>query len=295
MPYIVTSALFGFGLFLLLSNWLHLPSTHAVKALAALDSGQTPMSEVLAGPLARRLAHFLPMAPYRKRRLQKELSLAGMDMTPEYYLAFAVVMGIIASIPSVMLFIFAAVTRSMIFGLFGTVFLFVAVLLYWLETHRTGKRAKQYREELEAELPKLTAAVKQGLQSSPDIYYILNRYRDVAGKTMRRELGILLADMATGDRVIALGRFEARLASEHASSLVRALVGIERGEDMQAFLNDLDVQLRDWELNQLRKEAAKRPDELRPANLALIGSMLALYAVLFGTEIWNSIQVFMQT
>ena len=296
MLYILASVLFGGGLFLLLCSRLRLPSIRAVRTLASLESDRKPLSEVLAYPLAHRLSRVLPMDAYRKRRIEKQLALAGMDITPQYYVAFAVVMGVFTAIPAILLFVFAAVSRSMVFALFGTVFLVAAVLVFWLELHRTGKRVKQYHEELEAELPRLTAAVRQGLESTPDVYYVLDRYRrNVAGKAMRGELDILRADMVTGDREIAFNRFEARLGSEHASALVRALIGIDRGEDMQTYLDGLDVQLREWELNQLRREAAKRPDELQPANIALLGSMIVLYAILFGSVIWSSVQVFFQT
>ena len=137
----------------------------------------TPLSEALAYPLAHRLSRILPMGGYRKRRLEKELSVAGMEMTPEYYVAFAVVMGLYAAVPALLLFLFAAVSHSMIFALFGVVFLVAAVLVVWLEMHRTGKRARELREELEAEMPRLTAAVRQGLEATPDVYYILDRYR----------------------------------------------------------------------------------------------------------------------
>ena len=294
MIFAIITSLTGCGLFLILTGALHLPSARAAHVMTVLGSRDTPLSEAVFGPLAKRLARILPMEEYRKRRLKKELSLAGMDMTPEFYVAFAVVIGLAAAVPAVALIVLAGISRNMLFGLFGTIFLFLSMLLFWLEMHRTGKWVKQYHESLEAEIPRLTAAVKQGIEASSDIFYILSRYRNVAGKAMRRELEILLADMATGDREIALNRFEGRLASEHASALVRALVGIDRGEDMQNYLNNLDIQLREWELNQLKNEAAKRPDELRPANLALLGSMLVLYAILFGTEIWYSVQGFFQ-
>lgn len=293
MLYFLIAALFGVGLFLLVSGRLHLPSVRAVHVLAALDGEKTPFSEAIAAPLARPLSHILPMDAPRRRRMEKEFSLAGMETTPEYYVAFAIVMGLYAAVPAALLFVLAAVSGDLIWGLFGTVFLVAAFLVLWLELHRLGRRAKNYREELENELPGLTAAVRQGLETSPDVYYVLDRYRGVAGRAMKKELDILLADMATGDREIALDRFEARLGSERASALVRALVGIDRGEDMQTYLGGLDVSLREWEFNQLKKEAAKRPDELRPANLALLCSMLAVYAILFGTEIWSSVQVFL--
>ncbi|MFT9057612.1 MAG: hypothetical protein ABF449_13590 [Ethanoligenens sp.] len=186
---------------------------------------------------------------------------------------------------------------NLFFALFGFMFALLAVVAFRLEMSRTGRSAKAYRAELADELPKLTDAVHRGLDAeagNPDVYYVLDRYRHVAGPAMRKELDVLLADMATGDREIALNRFESRLSSEHASALCRALVGIDKGEDMQVYLDGLDVQLREWEWNRLQTEAAKRPDELRPASLAMLGSMLVLYAVLFDTVIWNSAQVFFQ-
>lgn len=292
------SLLMAGGLYLSLCSLAHLPSGRAVRVLAVLDSGRTALSGALAAPLARPLSRVLPLEATYKRQLAKRLDFAGMEMTPEYYVAFAVVMGLLALIPALLLFLAAVLLGNLFFALFGFMFFLMTVVVFRLEMNRTGRSAKAYRAELADELPKLTDAVRQGLDAeagNPDVYYVLDRYRHVAGPAMRKELDVLLADMATGDRQIALNRFESRLSSEHASALCRALVGIDKGEDMQIYLDGLDVQLQEWEWNRLKSEAAKRPDELRPASLALLGSMLALYAILFGTEIWNSIRVFMQT
>lgn len=286
------------GLYLFLSAWTHLPSARAVRVLSALNGGRTALSEALAAPLARLLSRILPLEATYKRQLAKRLEFADMDMTPEYYVAFAIVMGLLAAVPAILLFIAAALLPNLFLALFGFMFLLLAVVVFRLEMSRTGRSAKTYRAELADELPKLTDAVHRGLDAeagTPDVYYVLDRYRHVAGPAMRKELDILLADMMTGDREIALHRFESRLYDEHASALCRALVGIDKGEDMQMYLDGLDVQMREWEWNRLRKEAAKRPDELRPASLALLGSMLFLYAILFGTVIWNSAQVFFQS
>lgn len=286
------------GLYLFLCTAAHLPSARAVRVLAALDSGRTALSEAIVSPLARPLSRILPLETTYKRQLAKRLDFAGMEMTPEYYVAFAVVMGLLALIPAILLFVAAALLSNLFFALFGFMFFLLSVVVFRLEMSRTGRSAKAYRTELADELPKLTDAVRRGLDAeagNPDVYYVLDRYRHVAGKAMRKELDILLADMATGDRQTALNRFESRLSSEHASALCRALIGIDKGEDMQVYLDGLDVQLREWEWNRLKAEAAKRPDELRPASLAMLGSMLVLYGVLFGTVIWNSAQVFFQS
>ncbi len=286
------------GLYFLLCAWAHLPSARAIRVLAALDGGRTALSEALAAPLARHLSRIFPLEATYKRQLAKRLDFAGMEITPEYYVAFAVVMALLTAIPSVLLFISAALLGNFFLALFGFMFVLLSVVVFRLEMSRTGRSAKAYRAALADELPKLTDAVHRGLDveaGNPDVYYVLDRYRHVAGPAMRKELDILLADMATGDREIALNRFESRLSSEHASALCRALIGIDKGEDMQVYLDGLDVQLREWEWNRLKAEAVKRPDELRPASLALLGSMLVLYAVLFGTMIWNSAQVFFQS
>lgn len=286
------------SLYLFLCAVAHLPSARAVRVLVALDGGRTALSEALAAPAARALAKILPLETSYKRQLAKRLAFADMDCTPEYYVAFAVVMALLAAVPAILLFLATALFGNLFFALFGFMFALLAVVVFRLEMSRTGRSAKAYRAELTDELPRLTDVVHRGLDAeagAPDVYYVLDRYRHVAGPAMRKELDILLADMATGDREIALNRFESRLSSEHASALCRALVGIDKGEDMQMYLEGLDVQLREWEWNRLKAQAAKRPDELRPASIAMLGSMLFLYAVLFGTMIWNSVQVFFQS
>ena len=147
------------GLYFLACARTHLPSARAVRVLAALDGGRTAMSEAFAAPLARPLSRILPLEATYKRQLAKRLDFAGMEMTPEYYVAFAIVMALFTAIPSVLLFVFAALLRNLFLALFGFMFFLLAVVVFRLEMSRTGRSAKAYRAALADELPKLTAAV----------------------------------------------------------------------------------------------------------------------------------------
>lgn len=296
-PAFLIAVWLAFGLYQIVSLRLHLPSARARQVLSMLnDDVNISLSEALYRPLAERLAKWIRLGKYRKRRLARQLSLAGVDMTPEYYVAGSVVMGLYLLVLAAALLLLS-LSFGLLFVLLGVWVALMAVLMVRRMLRRVHKWTQAHHNTLEAELPKLASNVVQSLKTDthPDIQHVLERYnQNVAGPAMKKELTTLIADMATGSREIALDRFAARLDSEHASALTHALASIDKGENMRAFLSDLDVQLLNWEVLQLREEAANRPAEFTPAYIALLFSMVVLLVVLFGTVIWNSLQVFFQ-
>lgn len=273
----LVTALMAAGLYILLTSALGLPSYRSAQMAARLSGEERSFDALFIDPAARKIVKLIKLSTYRKKLLARELSNAGMNMTPEMYVSRAVTKGLYILLPGVVAFL--VLTAA------GCVMLLAAVYIVFLELRSVRKRVKAHHEAVENEIPKLASYVAESITYNSDLYYILKNYRDVAGKEMTKELDLLLADMVTGNREVALVRFEGRLNSTNASSLVRGLIGIDRGEEMKSYLEGLEVQLRDWEINRLRVEVDKRPDELVVGNFALFASMAAFYMILFGTTI----------
>ncbi|MFT9078378.1 hypothetical protein [Ethanoligenens sp.] len=296
--WLLFSAWLAAGVYLLVSTYLHLPSRHAKKMLALqCDESNIALSEALYQPVAKQIAKWIPLGRFRKRRLARQLSAAGVDMTPEYYVAGALTMGLyLFAIAAILLLL--SVQGGLLFLLMGLWMAFMAGMMVRRMLLRVRKWTRGYHQALEADLPKLGSAIRQAVKidRNPDMYYVLEQYVARANPAMKAELTILLADMRTGPRIAALNRFEARLNSPHASTLVKAIIGIERegGAHMQELLDGLDRQLRDWEILQLREEAQNRPSEFNPAYIGLLLAMILLYATLFGTVLLNAVQAFNQ-
>lgn len=296
--WILFSAWLGAGVYLLVSSYLHLPSHRAKKMLALqCDDNNIALSEALYQPVAKRIAKWIPLGRFRKRRLVRQLSAAGVDMTPEYYVAGALTMGLyLFAIAAILLLL--SMQGGLLFLLMGIWMAFMAVMMTRRMLLRVRKWTQSYHRALETDLPKLGSAVRQAVKTdrNPDMYYVIEQYIPRANPAMKAELTILLADMRTGPRITALERFEARLNSTHASTLVKAMIGIERegGAHMQELFDGLDRQLREWEILQLREEAQNRPGEFNPAYIGLLLSMLLFYAALFGTVLLNALKMFNQ-
>jgi hypothetical protein len=148
------------------------------------------------------------------------------------------------------------------------------------------------RGRIEAETPRFTSYVVQNIAHRQDTPAIIHGYRKVAGEALGKELDILYADMRTKNHEAALIDFESRIDSPLVSELVRGLIGLERGEDMQAYLLNAEARMNEHEVATLEKEAAARPDRLAPASWALFASIMFLYMAVLGVQLFSSIRIF---
>lgn len=277
--YACAAALFAIGLYGILAEKLQLPSLRAIVVFMTLTGGRhTSSGESLLLQMAGRLQKLIRLSPYRHRHIEQKLSQAELEMSPELYVSSIILIGAIAVLP--------AIAFLFIFPLLSIPCALLAVWIVIKQLNSINKRTGRHHDALEVEYPRFASAIEQS-QSQKDVIYILKSYRPIAGKAMQKELDILIADMSTGDPELALSRFEYRLNSEHGNSIVRALIGMQKGEDMQAYLNGLTQELNEWNINRLRLLAQKRPDELKPSIYVNLAAVCILYVAVFGTTIWT--------
>lgn len=268
------------GLYLILADLLRVPTYKATKAILGMGKKtkkQARDSDAFIMELAVKLSKILPMDEYKKRKLTAILKSAEIPMTAEVYAAQAIVKAGL---------IFSGVIPCLLFlPILSPVFVIIGIAVYFTESTKAEKLITARRQDIEYELPRFVSTLVQELKASRDVLSILEHYQKNAGRAMKNELAITTSDMRTGNYGGALTRFEARVSSAMLSDIVRGLIGVLRGDDGVVFFQMLSHDLKQLELQRLKRLAMERPPKIRKFSFLLLGCMLLLYMGVMGYQI----------
>ena len=229
---------------------------------------------------AIKISHFIRMDDYKRHRMERTLSAAGMDMTPEVYLAYTILKPAAA--------LLAVIPCLLIFPLLSPIVVLLSILLYFKESRKAEEKVAERREKIEGELPRFVATVEQELGASRDVLTILENYKRHAGPDFARELDVLTADMRSSSYEAALVRFEGRLASPILSDIVRGLIGVLRGDDGRIYFQMLSHDMKQLELQRLKAQAAKIPPKIRVYSFIMLVCFMLIYIVVILMQILTS-------
>lgn len=275
--------LFSAGSYFVLADVLRLPTfaaTKAVLTVAKQDKKQTMNLETVIFGLASKLAGFIRLDGYKRRKLEAALKSAGIKLIPETYIAKAwVKAGLIA------LMIFPLLP---VFPILAPVVLFLAVAVLFKELRAADEAVRQKREKIEYELPRFVSTVSQELKASRDVLSILKTYQKNAEESFRQELEITIADMKSGNEETALTRLEARIGSTMLSDVVRGLISVKRGDNGTVYFEMLSHDFKLLELQRLKLVAMKRPGKVRKYSFFMLGCLMLMYLGVLGYVIMNS-------
>lgn len=267
-----SAALAGIGLFLILSSALKVPTLDTTKAVVAVTrraARRARSAEAVIHALSVKLAPFVPLGDYRKRRMASTLRLAGINMSPQAYAAQAIV-------KSGIVFLTAFLCLAVV-PLLAPVSVVLAVAMFFRDINAAEAIVRQKRESIESELPRFVNTLMQELSVSRDVLSILESYRNYAGAAFRSELEIVVADMRSGSHETALTRFEARIGSAVLSEVVRGLVSVMRGDSGLFYFQMLVRDLKQLELQKLKMIALKRPGKIKKYSFLMLAGILAMY------------------
>ena len=82
----------GFGLYFILADLLKIPYLKTSKAIMNMDKSDKKLTTLIESTLmdlSIKVAKFIPLDTYKRNRLNATLSAAGIKMTPECYIAYA--------------------------------------------------------------------------------------------------------------------------------------------------------------------------------------------------------------
>ena len=275
--------LLAFGLFFIIADLLKLPSLATQKAMQSAGkqgSEKTKSIDILLLGWAVKLAKYVPIDEYKRNRMKNTLNASGMNMTPEEYLASAIVKsGLIAV---------GVIPCLIILPLLAPIIVFLSIIVYFKEIRQADEQLKEKREKIEQELPRFVATITQELKASRDVLSILENFKKNAGEDFANELDILTADMRSSSYEAALTRFEARINSPMLSDITRGLIGVLRGDDGSMYFQMLTHDMKQLELQRLKAQAMKIPPKIRVFSFVMLMCFLMTYMSIIVYEIIRS-------
>lgn len=281
---IIFGILLALGLFFIMADILRLPSLATQRAMQSAGkqgNDKTKNIDILIQGWAVKLAKYIPIDEYKRSRMKNTLNASGINMTPEEYMASAILKAALIAL--------GVVPCLIILPLLAPIIVFLSILVYFKEIQKADEELKEKRDKIERELPRFVATITQELKASRDVLSILENFKKNAGEDFTDELDILTADMRSSSYEAALTRFEARINSPMLSDITRGLIGVLRGDDGTMYFQMLSHDMKQLELQRLKAQAMKIPPKIRVFSFVMLMCFLMTYMAIIIYEIIRSL------
>ena len=281
---LIISTIAAIGLAFILADVFRIPKYPVSKAITSLGkrkNKKTNPLDIWLGDLANLIASKLRLNEYKRLQLKIDLESADMTLSPEQYVANAIVKALFIGAFAIPFLFFAPIISIIVVA--------IAVVIYFSEYKKVGNIIKEKRRQIEAELPRLVSNIDKTLVHSRDVLGILDSYREHAGEELRRELDITVADMRSGNYEVALTRLESRVGSSMMSDVTRGLVSVIRGDKTDVYWGNLVLKFSDYQRTLLKNEANKAPKRVRKLSMALLCCFMMVYVVVIGQVLLSSL------
>ncbi len=145
-------------------------------------------------------------------------------------------------------------------------------MVYLKSSQGVAEKIREKRKKIEYELPRLVAHIDKTLKHTRDVLYIIDSYKEGAGRELHDESGysdfqstceITAADMRSGNYEAALTRLESRVGSSMLSDTTRGLIGVLRGDETDVYWSNLAIKFADYQRQLLKAEAARVPGKVK--------------------------------
>ena len=281
---LIISTIAAIGLAFILADVFKIPKYPVSKAITSLGkrkNKKTNPLDIWLGDLANLIASKLRLNEYKRLQLKIDLESADMTLSPEQYVANAIVKALFIGAFAIPFLFFAPIISIIVVA--------IAVVIYFSEYKKVGNIIKEKRRQIEAELPRLVSNIDKTLVHSRDVLGILDSYREHAGEELRRELDITVADMRSGNYEVALTRLESRVGSAMMSDVTRGLVSVIRGDKTDVYWGNLVLKFSDYQRTLLKNEANKAPKRVRKLSMALLFCFMLVYVAVIGQVLLSSL------
>ena len=272
------------GLALVLADIYHLPTLKARKAtnnLGKKGDRKVSIVEIYLKDFSTFLSQKIKLNEYKRAQLEVDLKTAGMEISPEAYVADAITKALVIALFALPVFF--------LFKILSVVVLFISVIVYFKEYQAVSVKIKSRRQKIEYELPRFVSAIEKTMQHNRSIVYILESYKDTAGAELKAELEITIADMRSGNVEVALTRLENRIGSTMMSDITRGLAALERGDNNVVYWGQLVIKFSDYQRQILKQQANAVPRKVRKLSMALMFCFILIYVTVIGQVLLTSL------
>jgi hypothetical protein len=213
------------------------------------------------------------ISDYRKTKLTKFLKVSGIDKTPELFFAEIGFTTVLIALIAMPLAIFIPFLSPLP--------IIASVAYYMSATRKPEKEFEKCKRLIEKELPCFTDFITSSLRDSRDVFSIIKAYLIGSTGAFREELERTVADINSSGIEKGLVSFERRVGSQTLSNVVRALLGIVRGDTDIAYFEILSYDIKQREIANLKMEAQRRPGRMRKYCLFLLFCFITMYFTVF--------------
>ena len=272
------------GLALVLADIYHLPTLKARKAtnnLGKKGDKKVSIVEIYLKDFSTFLSKKIKLNEYKRAQLEVDLKTAGMETSPEAYVADAITKALVIALFALPVFF--------LFKILSVVVLFISVIVYFKEYQAVSVKIKSRRQKIEYELPRFVSAIEKTMQHNRSIVYILESSKDTAGAELKTELEITIADMRSGNVEVALTRLENRIGSTMMSDITRGLAALERGDNNVVYWGQLVIKFSDYQRQILKQQANAVPRKVRKLSMALMFCFILIYVTVIGQVLLTSL------
>lgn len=283
---IIVGILFGIALYLILADYFRIPymrTSKAVNNLVKQQKEKTSSIDVWLSSFASFIARKLRLNDYKRGQLESDLRTAQMDISPEMFMANAIVKSLIVGV--------FAIPVLFIFPILSPIILFLAFILYRMNIKGISVRIKKKRAKIEYELPRFVFKIEKALMHDKDVLKMIESFARNAGPELKHELDITAADIRSGNTEVAITRLEARVGSPLMSDVCRGLISIDRGDINTVYWNSLSMKFADIQRQQLKLEAEKIPKKVKKLSMCLLFCFMLIYIVVILAQIVSSVGV----
>ena len=263
------------GLAFVLADVYHLPTLKARKAtnnLGKKGERKVGMIEIYLKDFSAFLSKKLKLNEYKRAQLAADLKTAGMEITPEAYVADAITKALAIAVFAIPVFF--------LFKILSLVVLLIAVIVYFKEYQAVSVKIKSRRQKIEYELPRFVSSIEKTMQHNRNVVYILESYKDTAGEELKAELEITIADIRSGNAEVALTRLENRIGSTMMSDITRGLAALDRGDNNVVYWGQLVIKFADYQRQNLKQQANAVPRKVRRLSMALMFCAISVQRLL---------------
>lgn len=230
---------------------------------------------------SKRFAKFIYINSVRRSEMEKSLYIIGSSQTPEEYMAYTYTVSLSFLLIGLVLFLFNK--------LFGISIIVCSVIVFIYLFRKLSTESRQTVKQIDRELPKFVAYLKQALLANKNVLYVLESYK-TSNMTFARELSQTLADAKTSNFNSACVRLDQRINSNKLKMVLNGLRSAYNGEDVGVYFQILENDFSAFEVNELKKDIKTVPQKLMwPKILIYMAAAFAMLLPLILTII-NSFQ-----
>ena len=188
---IIVGVLFGIAFYFILADAFKVPymrTSKAVNNLAKQQKENTSSLDVWLSSFASFIANKLKLNEFKRGQLESDLRTAQMDITPEMFMANAIVKSLIIGV--------FAIPVLFIFPILSPIILFLAFILYRMNMKGISNRIKKKRAKIEYELPRFVFKIEKSLMTkiSADDYKPMTFEEVKASATVKEQITVNLED-----------------------------------------------------------------------------------------------------